>query len=181
MRLVDPYVWQATLDRWIVSDTGSTHRTPIAFSPFGMIIYYRKLTETDEDIATLDSATGNSDVLSWSLVKFFTTFMADASEVESVIPTGMLETAERSAAPLGSGEAYFADPMLLSMRMLSITGMDALMLIFQRHSDVVSGRAELRDPIQCRGEPRQRDREADLPTCVVCCCRERERTSGSQR
>lgn len=49
--LIDPRVWQATLDRWIVSPPDDTQRIPIAISAFGSIFYFRKLTITDEDVS----------------------------------------------------------------------------------------------------------------------------------
>src|SRR4051812_48999805 len=45
LALIDPRDWQAVLDRWIVSPPGATRRVPIAITPFGALLYYRKLTD----------------------------------------------------------------------------------------------------------------------------------------
>ena len=54
LRLVDPREWQAVLDRWIVSPPDDAQRVPIALTPFGCLVYWRKLGPSDEDVASID-------------------------------------------------------------------------------------------------------------------------------
>lgn len=47
--LIDPRQWQPVLDRWIVSPPDAVRPIAIALTPFGALVYYRKLTPTDEE------------------------------------------------------------------------------------------------------------------------------------
>jgi hypothetical protein len=127
--LIDPDAWQATLDRWIVaSPQDAVVRVPFAITPFGTLLFYRKLTATDEDVATLNPLTRSTSILSWDVVDFFNSTLSDAASVDEFIRPDMLETARREAGPLAAGEVYYVDPVLLSMQMLKIVKTDALAL-----------------------------------------------------
>lgn len=126
--LVDPEAWQSTLDRWIVSPPDATVRIPLALTPFGTLIYYRKLTPTDEDVATLNPVTRHTGVLSWSLENLFNEVLSDPGQVDEFIQPTMLDTAREQAGPLAPNEVYEVDALLLSMQMLKIAKTDALAL-----------------------------------------------------
>lgn len=127
--LIDPDAWQATLDRWIVAPPqDAVVRVPFAITPFGTLLVYRKLTATDEDVATLNPVTRSTSILSWDVVDFFNSVLSDPDSVDEFIRPDMLETAQREAGPLADGEVYYVDPMLLSMQMLKIVKTDALAL-----------------------------------------------------
>jgi hypothetical protein len=139
--LINPETWQSTLDRWIVSPNNLAARAPIALTPFGTIIYYRKLTESDEDIATLDPTTRSGDILSWNLVDFFNRFMCAPERVDHLIQPQLLEAALKDVGPLAAGEVYHADPVLLPI-LLKIAKTDAQAL-----------HKRLRDEIDCENAP----------------------------
>ena len=126
--LVDPRSWQATLDRWIISPPDSVTRVPIALTPFGSIVLYRRLTETDEDIAVLDPGTRSMEVLTWDLVEFFNAFMCDPERADTLIPSKALDAARRELGALEPGEIYEADPVLLPAQLLRHRRIDALQL-----------------------------------------------------
>lgn len=124
--LIDPRIWQATLDRWIVSPPGEIRRTPIALTPFGGIVLYRKLTDTEEDVAVLDPITRNMDILTFDLVEFFNVFMADPESAETLISSEKLDAARRAEGDLELGEVYVADPALLLAQVLRFHRQDGL-------------------------------------------------------
>lgn len=126
LALVDPRRWQAVLDRWIVSPPDAVQRVPIALTPFGILLYYRKLTATDEDVAGFDPVSKDMDVLTWSLDEFFNGFLCDRKSLDSLIPPRMAQVAREECGPLASGEVYEADRLLLTMQMLKIAKVDAL-------------------------------------------------------
>lgn len=126
--LIDPQAWQSTLDRWIVSPPDATLRVPIALTPFGTLLFYRKLTASDEDVAALNPVTRSVSILSWDLADLFNKVLSDPSQADEFIQPAMLETAQQEAGTLAPGEAYHVDPMLLSMQMLKIARTDALAL-----------------------------------------------------
>lgn len=128
IRLVDPEVWQPVLDRWIVPPPGETRRVPVALTPFGTLLYHRRLSEADEDVAALDPVERSLAVLGWDLVAFFNETLADADALDALVPSGMLRAAVGTAGPLAPSEVYEVDQTLLAMQMLKITRTDALAL-----------------------------------------------------
>jgi hypothetical protein len=125
LQLIDPEIWQATLDRWIVSPPDLARPIPIAITPFGTLLHYRRLTAADEEIASLNPLTWETDALSGNLVDFFNRDLLDAGRVEGIMPRRLLMAAQEKGL-LGLGEIYEADPLLLPMQILSIRRVDAL-------------------------------------------------------
>ncbi|TSD88076.1 hypothetical protein FFK22_013650 [Mycobacterium sp. KBS0706] len=126
LALIDPRQWQAVLDRWIVSPPDAVQRIPIAVTPFGILLYYRKLTATDEDVVGFDPVSKTMDVLTWSLDDFFNRFLCDRKPLDTLIPPRMAQVAREECGPLAPGEVYEADRMLLTMQMLKLAKVDAL-------------------------------------------------------
>lgn len=150
--LIDPRAWQATLDRWIVTEPDDdVQRIPIALTPFGSLLYYRKLTATDEDVACLDPITKAMSDLAWSLEDFFNGTLCSDELLDDLIPPELAETATRERGPLADGEVYHVDPMLLTMQMLRVEKADALHL-HARLRDEVDPRQPKDDPPRTVGE-----------------------------
>jgi hypothetical protein len=124
--LIDPRRWQPVLDRWIVSPPGTTRRTPIALTPFGELIYYRRLSATDEDVAYLDPVSKATSDLAWSLDAFFNEFLCKRESLDTFIAPDLLQAARKECGALLPGEVYEIDQTLLSMEMLKIEKVDAL-------------------------------------------------------
>ena len=124
--LVDPSLWQPVLDRWIVSPPDAVARIPIAITAFNAIIYYRRLTATDEDISALDPTDRSMNVLNWSLLDFFNTSMLDKDAADALVKADWLEVGRKDAGPLKPGEVFEADPVLLPMQMLKVARVDAI-------------------------------------------------------
>ncbi|WP_184409523.1 GAD-like domain-containing protein [Xanthomonas sp. 3075] len=142
LALIDPRQWQPVLDRWIVSPPDAARRIPIALTPFGALVYYRKLTATDEDVVYLDPVSKAAADLSWSLDDFFNQYVCDAASCDSLIPSALLAAAHTECGPLAAGEVYEIDQMLFSMQMLRINKVDALAL-HTRLRDAVDGPASV--------------------------------------
>jgi len=126
LALIDPRPWQAVLDRWIVSPPDAVRRIPIAMTSFGMLFYYRKLTETDEDVAYIDPVSKETGDLAWSLDDFFNKTLCDHDFIEAFVSPAMVETARKECGTLAPGEVYEIDQMLFSMQMLRAVKADAI-------------------------------------------------------
>jgi len=124
--LIDPRSWQAVLDRWIMSPPNAMRRIPIALTPFGRLLYYRRLTASDEDVTCFDPVSKVGSVLVWSLDEFFNGLMCDREALDSLIPPAMAQAAREQCGALAPGEAYEIDQLLFSMQMLRIAKVDAL-------------------------------------------------------
>ena len=125
LALIDPRPWQSVLNRWIVSPSDDVRRIPIVLTPFGVLLYYRKLTATDEDVAFIDPVSKRTSDLAWSLDEFFNRFLCDEQSLESLISPALLRSAREECGALSSGEVYEIDQMLFSMQMLRIAKVDA--------------------------------------------------------
>jgi hypothetical protein len=126
LALIDPRPWQAVLDRWIVSPPDAVRRIPIALTPFGTLLYYRRLTETDEDVAYVDPVSKKTGDLAWSLDDFFNQALCEPEWPEAIFSLALMEAGRKACGPLAPGEVYEADPTLLSMQMLRIAKVNAL-------------------------------------------------------
>lgn len=136
LALIDPRPWQAVLNRWIISPPDDVRRIPIALTPFGVLLYYRKLTATDEDVVFIDPVSKRTSDLAWSLDEFFNRFLCDRQSLESLISPALVRSAREECGALSSGEVYEIDQMLFSMQMLQIAKVDAFE-IHQRLRDAV--------------------------------------------
>lgn len=126
LNLIDPRGWQAVLDRWIFSPPDDVQRVPIAITSFGVLIYYRKLTESDEDVVSIDPVSKQTDILTWSLDDFFNHFLCERETFDTLIPSILAKSARRECGALAQGEVYQIDQMLFSMQMLKISKVDAI-------------------------------------------------------
>jgi hypothetical protein len=126
LALIDPRRWQPILDRWIISPPDSTRRVPIALTPFGKIIYYRKLSATQEDVAFLDPVSKKTDVLSWSFDECFNSVLCDEAALDALVEPDWLAAARRDSGVLAPGEVYEIDQTLYTALILRIRKVDAL-------------------------------------------------------
>lgn len=126
LALIDPRIWQPVLDRWLVAPRQTLHRIPIGLTPLGTLLYYRKLTETDEDVAYIDPVSKDSGDLVWSLDMFFNDFLCDDESLDALIEGDMVKTARQECGPLAWGEVYEINQMFLTMQMFQAEKTDAL-------------------------------------------------------
>jgi hypothetical protein len=126
LALIDPRPWQSVLDRWIVSPPDAVRRIPIALTPTGTLLYYRRLTETDEDVTYVDPVSKKTGDLAWSLDDFFNKVLCEPDLPEAIISSALIEVARKECGALEPGEVYEVDQTLLSMQMLKIAKVNAL-------------------------------------------------------
>ena len=140
IQLIDPDRYKASLWGWLMRDHEDMSRLPIALTPFGRLIYYRRLSNAgDEDVSFLDPHdSSGAAVLTWSLDDFFNRWCANQNDVavlseqglyiEAVSRMGALKPDEifyfvpalrlggaRSASHLGRGDAAVQLSMLLQL------------------------------------------------------------------
>lgn len=126
LSLIDPRSWQPVLDRWVASPPDAVRRVPIALTPFGVILYYRKFTETEEDVAFIDPVSKQASDLAWSLDDFFNRFLCERETLETLISPALAQSARQECGALADGEIYEIDRLLFSMQMLRIAKVNAL-------------------------------------------------------
>lgn len=136
LALIDPRPWQPVLDRWIVSPPDAVQRIPIALTPFGVLIYYRKLTATDEDVAFIDPVSKETGDLAWSLDDCFNKTLCEKGLLAEIASPALAQSARKECGALAPGEVYEVDQKLFSMQMLRIAKVDALDM-HRRYRDAV--------------------------------------------
>ena len=75
IELVNPEDYEEVLHTWL--GKANANYVPFAISAFGELFYYRKLTETDEDVCMIDIQYRKIDVLTWDLTAFFEDYLVD--------------------------------------------------------------------------------------------------------
>ncbi|WP_230461006.1 GAD-like domain-containing protein [Burkholderia ubonensis] len=136
LALIDPRAWQPVLDRWIVSPPDAVRRIPIALTPFGVLLYYRKLTSTDEDVVYIDPVSKRTGDLAWSVDDFFNKIVCEQDQLEAIISPPLAQSARLECGVLAPGEVYEVDHMLLPMQMVRITKVNALDMHRRLHDAV---------------------------------------------
>lgn len=73
IEIINPEEYKNNLWTWLGREV--ENYTPFAITGFGELLYYRKLTETDEDVCMIDIQYRKIETLAWSLESFFEDFL----------------------------------------------------------------------------------------------------------
>lgn len=87
-------------------------RLPIAISAFGVIFYYRKLRDEDEDISFIDAQTSEVDVTVWSMSEFFNDWLCSDEIIDVFLEKTLLEKAQDKYGKLKNNQMYCFLPAL---------------------------------------------------------------------
>lgn len=111
IEIVDPEDYEATLELWLGKK--KDNYVPVAISAFGELFYYRKLTETDEDVCMLDPHFRRVETCVWSLNGYFNDFLTDGEIIDDVLRKELFEAGKTKKEALAAGEIYFFSPALI--------------------------------------------------------------------
>jgi hypothetical protein len=110
--IINPDDYNELLCGWLMLDEEDPTRIPLAISAFGHIFYYRRLTDTDEDISFINPHDSTGDVLIWSLDKFFNDYLCDAESANEVLQVSMFRDAVARYGSLEKGQMFIWTPAL---------------------------------------------------------------------
>ena len=79
IEIINPQDYESILWTWLGQEV--ENYVPFAISGFGELFYYRKLTETDEDVCMIDIQYRKIETIVWSLESFFEDFLDRKSVV----------------------------------------------------------------------------------------------------
>lgn len=111
LQIINPDLYIQNLCEWFNRPV-TYDRIPIAISPFGIIIYYRKLSETDYDFAYLDPHTSQSEVLSWNISSFFNDLLLDKDIKNFLFEPELTVKAVKKKGSLDINEMFIFVPAL---------------------------------------------------------------------
>lgn len=111
IEIINPDDYNIVLGTWLGKEVDNY--VPIALSAFGDLFYYRKLTETDEDVCLLDIHFRKTETCMWSLAEFFDEYLVDPDIVENVLRKNLFVKALKKFRILDNGEIFFFTPALV--------------------------------------------------------------------
>lgn len=111
IKVIDPTDYMDSFYTWIGKEDHS--KLPILVTAFGDIFYYRKLTETDEDVSLLDIHYRNIDVCDYSLKDFFENYIVDTELSNELLKKPLFEEAVKKIGDLDFEDIYFFKPALV--------------------------------------------------------------------
>lgn len=135
IEIVNPDEYRDTLEMWLGKKVDNY--VPVALGAFGDLFYYRKLTETDEDVCVLDPHFRKIHNIVWSLNDFFNDFLTDEEIMSRNLMGNMLKEAKERLGELQRNEIYIFTPALAIGGAGKIDGVDKgnaqvhLSLLFQ--------------------------------------------------
>jgi len=109
IEIVNPEDFEPTLWTWL--GRKADNYVPIAISAFGELFYYRKLTETDEDVCVVDIQYRNIETLAWGLDLFFEDFLLDEEMREDWLREKLFNEAMQEEKPLEVNEIFTFAPI----------------------------------------------------------------------
>ena len=111
LEICNPSEYQDTLWTWLGKEVDTY--VPIALSGFGCLFYYRKLTESDEDVCILNPHYRKISVCTWSLVDFFNTYLCNADIISTILKKDLFQQATEKFGILKQNEIFYFAPALV--------------------------------------------------------------------
>ena len=112
LTLIDPRQYAATLQGWLMRDSPDPDRVPLALSAFGTLLYYRRLSGRDEDVAYIDTVYSASAVVAWSLDACFNEVLCSEGGAEALLAPELFSECRELHGPLQPGQIYAYVPAL---------------------------------------------------------------------
>lgn len=110
IELINPKDFESTLSTWLGREID--HYVPFAISGFGELFYYRKLTDTDEDVCMIDIQHRKIETVVWNLESFFEEVLTDKTSREEWLRESLFKKAVAKYGALGTNEIFTIAPML---------------------------------------------------------------------
>jgi len=110
IELVNPKDFEPSLWTWLGGEV--ENYVPFAISGFGELFYYRKLTETDEDVCMIDIQYRKIETIVWSLESFFKDFLTNEEDREEWLRETLFKKAIAEQGDLEKNEVFTFTPVL---------------------------------------------------------------------
>lgn len=110
LKVIDPTDYRDNLFMWLGG--ADPNKVPILMTGFGNMFYYRKLSETEDDVCMLDIHYRRTMNCSYSFGEFFQHFMQDDELPERLLDKKLFEEATKQFGALKEPEIFFFAPAL---------------------------------------------------------------------
>ncbi|MDR3054799.1 MAG: DUF1851 domain-containing protein [Zoogloeaceae bacterium] len=110
IKIIKPSDYMDSFYPWIGGE--DFKKLPIIVTGFGDVFYYRKLTDTDEDVSLLDIHYRKTSVCCWSLRSFFDDFITQKKVADELLKAQLFEQATEKFGQLNEEDIFFFVPAL---------------------------------------------------------------------
>lgn len=107
---INPRDFEPVLWTWLGKEV--ENYVPFAISGFGELFYYRKLTETDEDVCIIDIQYRRIQTLTWDFDSFFEDFLTNEKNREMWLRESLFKEAIADQGVLTKDEVFTFTPLL---------------------------------------------------------------------
>ena len=111
IKVIDPSKYMASFYTWL--GRNDFDKIPILVTAFGDIFYYRKLSETDNDISLLNIHHRRISVCTYGLEEFFEKFIVNDDVAKEVLKEDLFNEAILSKGDLAFEDIFFFTPALI--------------------------------------------------------------------
>lgn len=112
VKVIEPSDYMDSLYSWLGIEEDFS-KLPILVTGFGDIYYYRKLSETDEDICLLDIHYRNIEVCTYDMADFFNGYIVDKDIYPDDLKLDLFQKAVEKKGRLTAEEIFFFVPALV--------------------------------------------------------------------
>lgn len=110
IEFVNPDDFEDTMSTWLGRKVDNY--TPFAITGFGELFYYRKLTETDEDVCMLDIQFRKIETLVWSFDGFVNGFLCEEEDRKEWLREDLFNDGIKEHGGLDKHEVFTITPAL---------------------------------------------------------------------
>jgi hypothetical protein len=110
IEFVNPSDFESSLWTWLGREV--PNYVPFAISAFGELFYYRKLTETDEDVCLVDIQYRKIETLVWSMDDFLDDFLPNEEDRNMWLREQLFKEAINKKGNLAKHEIFTFAPVL---------------------------------------------------------------------
>ena len=111
IRLIDPDEYADTLYRWLGRNDSS--KAPFMMTAFGDMIYYRKLSDTDDDVCLLDVHYRRTEVLAYSFQLYADSVLSSPGLMSQLLYSELYSYALLEKGCLSDNEIFCFSPALV--------------------------------------------------------------------
>ena len=111
LKVVDPREYMNSLYSWL--GRKDLDRIPIIVTAFGDIFYYRKLTDSENDVSLLDIHYRKTEVCGSSYQDFFERYLLDKGVIKHVLRMNLYKQAVKKLGKLDYHDIFFFVPALV--------------------------------------------------------------------
>lgn len=110
IEVVNPGDYLPALETWLGREVPAY--VPLCISAFGELFYYRKLSESDEDVCILDPHYRSINTCTWSLDEFFEEYLTDEGIIEELLRKELFHSSIAKLGEIKPGEIFLFSPAL---------------------------------------------------------------------